>query len=76
MIRPPTRPEYSYIARKSCGCVVAVTHDYQDGDTGQIIGKWVRMGLTIERVTHEYVKSGIDTWFDCRHETTQETMPL
>lgn len=48
------KPEFAYIGRKPCGCVVAMMVDDPDRKhkkrTGKEVGSWVADGLNIERV--------------------------
>ena len=72
----------AYIARKSCGCMVAAAVDEPDHreDTANEIAEWIRAGLTVERVTVDYVRAN---WRTCAcmpehtHKVTiSETLPL
>lgn len=56
---------YSYIGRLVCGCVVAAVVDTQDKETGKCVADFVKDGLTIERVEHEYVRQNLT--FRCPH---------
>ena len=49
--------DHAYIGRKSCGCVMAVTVDDADDWTAENVAEFIRDGLTIERVTGDYVRS-------------------
>jgi hypothetical protein len=48
------KPEFAYIGRKPCGCVVAMAVDDPDRKrkkhTGKMVGSWIADGLNIERV--------------------------
>lgn len=61
----------SYIARKSCGCIVfAMVDDHTDNkeyrkDLAKELSKCVKQGLTIERVTSQYVR---DNFTICKHK--------
>jgi hypothetical protein len=51
------RPDFAYIGKKPCGCVVALTLDFGDKPTAQAVKEFIEDGLTIERVkfgTPEY----------------------
>jgi hypothetical protein len=50
---------YSYVARKSCGCMVAAVVDdaAHKRDVAREMAAWVRDGLTVERVTHDVVRA-------------------
>jgi len=50
-------PEYSYIGRAACGCVLAATVDEADQRTAEAVSEFIIDGLTIERVTHDYVRA-------------------
>lgn len=65
------RPEFSYIGRKPCGCVVAAMVDNPDDakETAKEVAKWIKLGLTVERVTHEYVRQNFTT--NCPHAEKQ-----
>lgn len=49
------KPEFAYIGRLPCGCVVAMMVDAPDRKrhTGKEVGKWIADGLNIERVRCE-----------------------
>ncbi len=53
---------FSYIAKLSCGCVVAAIADYRHDDPqwrktiAKETGSWIRDGLTVERVSDDYVR--------------------
>ena len=54
-----TEPEaMAYIGREPCGHVTCITVDALDhkAQTGREIAKWVRWGLTVERVTVEQAR--------------------
>lgn len=61
------RTDYSYIGRLPCGCVVAVTVDYGDKDTATDVAEFIKDGLTVERVTHDYVRENFVTEDHCPH---------
>lgn len=48
----------AYQGRKGCGCVVAVTVDLPEykKDTAKELAKWIRQGLSVERVTCEVAR--------------------
>jgi hypothetical protein len=48
----------AYAARKSCGCLVACTVDLPKyaKDTAKDVAKWIRDGLTVERLDVEVVR--------------------
>jgi hypothetical protein len=56
----------AYMGRRSCGCVVAITVDDPEykKDTAKEIGKWIRQGLAIERVSIETARQSFTT---CPH---------
>lgn len=45
----------AYVGRAACGCVVAVTVDDPifTRQTAKEVGKWIRSGLNVERMTVE-----------------------
>lgn len=53
----PVKIEHSYIGRASCGCVLAATVDEGDKRTAEAVAEFISDGLTIERVTHDYVRA-------------------
>jgi hypothetical protein len=55
----PTTPGYSYIARKSCGCIVGAVADDPDQKkrTARRTGEWIQAGYTVERVTDDVVRA-------------------
>jgi len=57
----------SYIAKKSCGCIVAAIVDRPErkNETAREVSKWIRDGLAVERVTVEYVRENLKS---CPHE--------
>ncbi len=61
------KPEFAYIGRKPCGCVVAMAVDDPDRKhkkwTGKEVGSWIAAGLNIERVRFADVR--LD--WDCQH---------
>lgn len=54
-----TQSEFSYIARCKCGEIVCAIVDNPERyhEVSRHIAKWIRDGLTIERVTHDVVRS-------------------
>jgi hypothetical protein len=64
---------HAYIGRKACGCVVAVSVDTMDKETGKSVAEFITDGLTIERVqmrTPEY--SEIVSNLGCKCEDKKE----
>lgn len=59
----------SYVGKKPCGCVVAAVVDDPNHkrDVARTIAEWVKGGLTVERVTHDYVRQNFT--LDCQHRT-------
>lgn len=55
--------QMAYIARKACGCIVMACVDSPlpecRKDNAKEIGKAIKDGLTIERVTCEYVRQNM-----------------
>lgn len=50
---------HSYVARKKCGCAVAVCLDMEDKDTAKTVAGFIRDGLHVDRVafgTPEYTQ--------------------
>jgi hypothetical protein len=68
---------YSYIGREPCGCVTCATVDDEDHkkDIAKDIARWVRWGLTIERVPHEYVRQHLASC-KCKKVTKPEQTKL
>lgn len=66
------KPEFAYIGRKPCGCVVAMMVDDPDRKhkkrTGKEVGSWIADGLNIERVS--CVDARLD--WDCQHPSLVE----
>lgn len=62
---------YSYVGRKSCGCLVAAVVDDTDDakDVAADVAGFIRQGLTIERVLHDVVRTELT--FSCPHEAQQ-----
>lgn len=54
------RPEYAYIGRKWCGCIVGCATDFGDKYTARWLSDFVKEGLTVERVKLEDVHLDID----------------
>ena len=48
----------SYVGRKTCGCIVAAIIDDPDHrkEVAKEIAAWIKDGLTVERVTNDYVR--------------------
>lgn len=67
----------SYIGRKPCGCIVCVIADEPGmrNEVAKFVAKWIKEGLTVERVTHEYVRQN---WvgMDCPHTPESAQLPL
>jgi hypothetical protein len=57
---------YSYIARKSCGCIVGVVADdpNQRRRTARRTSEWIEAGFTVERVTDDVVR---EQYKSCPH---------
>lgn len=58
--------DMAYIARKSCGCIVAAAVDMPEHrkHVAKEIAKWIKDGLILERVTCQYVR---DNMKKCKH---------
>jgi hypothetical protein len=58
---------FSYIGKKECGCIVAAFVDNPEHkkDIAREIAKWIKDGLTIERVTDDYVRENFKR---CTHK--------
>jgi hypothetical protein len=56
---PPANTGYSYVARKSCGCIVGAVSDdpEQKKRTARRTGEWIQAGYTVERVTNDVVRA-------------------
>ena len=49
---------YAYIARKSCGCIVAaVSLNFPKKEISAALAKWTKAGLTIDRVSDDTVRA-------------------
>lgn len=69
MTLTPTQKEpetMAYIARKACGCIVMASVDLPEWkkEIAKEVASCLRDGLTIERVTCEYVRQNMK---DCPH---------
>ena len=55
----------SYIGRAECGCIVAccVDNPFHKKDTAEALSDFIKDGLTIERVTVQFVREN----FGCKH---------
>lgn len=69
-----TKPEYAYIGRLSCGCVVAVVADFGDKDTDRTVAEFIKNGLTVERVSHDYVRENFIDISQCPHRQHQHRL--
>lgn len=58
-----------YAARKACGCIVAVAVDEPEyaRRNAKEVARWIRQGLTVDRVTVAVVRASFVGW-DCPHE--------
>src|SRR5687768_16079739 len=68
----PDQGVLTYVARKPCGCVVAVQVAVTDGsnkrDVARELSSWVREGYTVENRTVGWVRHGGDgTLFNCAY---------
>jgi len=65
---------HSYIARRSCGCIVAAIIDNPDTvrETALEVASWERRGLTTERVLHSVVTAEFVGFF-CPHNVRATT---
>lgn len=61
------RPDHSYIGRRKCGCVIAITVDFGDKDTSVQVARFIADGLTVERVTREAARGLLIDIDDCPH---------
>lgn len=63
---------HDYIARCTCGQIVAVTADLPgDRDTANDVGRWIRAGHSVERVTMEWLRENHEQLFGCKCEKQQ-----
>lgn len=48
----------AYVAKKSCGCVVAahVDRPQYKNEVAKEVSRWIKEGYTVERVTQEFVR--------------------
>jgi len=69
-----TKTTHSYIARRSCGCIVNAIIDNPDTvrETALEVAAWERRGLTTERVLHSVVASEFVGFF-CPHNVRATT---
>ncbi len=63
--------QMAYIAKKECGCIVLAVMDVpaHAKDTAREIGKAIRQGYSVERVTSDYVRNN----WDCAEHTKSVT---
>lgn len=73
MTRQDDDHKFAYIGRDEHGCLVAARVDMGDEETGEDVAEFIKDGLTIERVTCDYVRAA--DW-GCKHKPQQETMPV
>ena len=61
----------AYIGRKKCGCYVAATVDDPNDpkETAKSVADFVKSGLTIERVTAQFVR---DNLHFCKHKKAEK----
>lgn len=67
----------AYVGRKVCGCVCAAIVDdpAHKKEVAEDIADWIKSGLTIDRVSVEYVRENFVGWA-CPHEPKQLTLPI
>lgn len=58
-----------YVARKSCGCIIAATVDEPDmqKENAKEVARWMRKGFTVDRVTVQHVRDNFEGRY-CPHE--------
>lgn len=62
---------YSYVARRWCGCIVAAVVDDPDNDkairrvVAREVADWIAGGYTVERVPHDVVRREFNS--SCKH---------
>jgi hypothetical protein len=61
---------HTYLAVKPCGCNVAMVVDTSDRETARCVGRWIREGLAIERVTHDEARERFGRCASHRKSTT------
>lgn len=68
------RDGFSYIGRKPCGCIVCCIVDEPDmkRDVATEVAKWIKWGLTVEHVTHQYVRENFTE--NCPHVERQAVL--
>ena len=61
---------FAYVARRPCGCMIAAAVDDPKyaKDNAKEISRWIRDGLTIERVSVERVRAEFKS---CPHGTVK-----
>lgn len=70
---PTPSTGFSYIARKSCGCIVGVVADdpNQRKRTARRTSEWIQAGYAVERVTDEVVRQ---EYKGCSHRVQPRVM--
>ena len=63
-----TKESYSYIGRRSCGCILAAVVDMGDRDTAKDVAGFICDSLIVEHVTSQYVR---DNMRCCPHVVVQ-----
>lgn len=67
IIPPGPRPTHDYIAKKKCGCVIAICYDLGDKDTARDVANWIKNGLTVDRVPMSEAVDLLKAGFECKH---------
>jgi hypothetical protein len=63
------KPEFAYIGRAPCGCVVAITADRKDKRTADNVHEFILDELTIERYRVDTPElNAILEHFGCEHD--------
>lgn len=80
----PKGSDFAYIGRlQPCGCVVAAMVDAAPDDSDRYkrdvakeVATWIREGLTVERVTNDYVRQHLFTYCDaCKERRAKKKKP-
>lgn len=61
----------SYIAKKSCGCIIAACVDEPkyNKETAKDLASWIKKGYTIERVKTEFARLNLAR---CNHDINKK----
>lgn len=65
---------HDYVAYCKCGQIVAVIADVSTDrrDVGDAVGRWIRDGYTVERVSMQWLNENREQLFGCKCEKQQK----